>query len=163
MKIDARLSARSRMDSTTTVRDHARRRSRRDCRRLPFAGRQGRRINRPHQIPRRRIHAWRRRRDSFHLSRRVTRDCVRFPQGRGRIWKRYQIRCTSTRAPPIPQNAKTSRIFVRGHSKASAMRSHESGAQPDVGEARVHPTAGAHRVGARKFLIAITSFSHHDG
>jgi glutamate formiminotransferase / formiminotetrahydrofolate cyclodeaminase len=75
------------------------------------------------------------------------------------IWKRYQIPVylyEAAAATPERQNLENIRRGqfegIRAEIATNAAR------KPDFGEARVHPTAGATVVGARKFLIAYNVF-----
>jgi formiminotetrahydrofolate cyclodeaminase len=75
------------------------------------------------------------------------------------IWKRYQIPVylyEAAAATPERQNLENIRRGqfegIRAEIATNAAR------RPDFGEARVHPTAGATVVGARKFLIAYNVF-----
>ncbi len=87
-------------------------------------------------------------------------DCVAMARHVGEeIWKRYQIpvylyEAAATR--PERQNLENIRRGqfegIRGEIATNAAR------RPDFGEARLHPTAGATVVGARKFLIAYNVF-----
>jgi glutamate formiminotransferase len=87
-------------------------------------------------------------------------DCVAMARHVGEeIWKRYQIpvylyEAAATR--PERQNLENIRRGqfegIRAEIATNAAR------KPDFGEARVHPTAGATVVGARKFLIAYNVF-----
>ena len=75
------------------------------------------------------------------------------------IWKRYQIPVylyESAAATPERQNLENIR---RGQFEGiRADIATNPARRPDFGEARVHPTAGATVVGARKFLIAYNVF-----
>src|ERR1051326_8145697 len=87
-------------------------------------------------------------------------DCVAIARHVGEeIWKRYQIpvylyEAAATR--PERQNLENIRRGqfegIRDEITTNPAR------QPDFGEARLHPTAGATVVGARKFLIAYNVF-----
>ncbi len=87
-------------------------------------------------------------------------DCVAMARHAGeQIWKRYQIPVylyESAAATPERQNLENIRRGqfegIRAEIATNAAR------HPDFGEARVHPTAGATVVGARKFLIAYNVF-----
>jgi formiminotetrahydrofolate cyclodeaminase len=77
----------------------------------------------------------------------------------GEIWKRYQIPVylyEAAATTPERQNLENIRRGqfegIRAEIATNAAR------KPDFGEARVHPTAGATVVGARKFLIAYNVF-----
>jgi glutamate formiminotransferase / formiminotetrahydrofolate cyclodeaminase len=87
-------------------------------------------------------------------------DCVAMARHVGQeIWKRYQIPVylyEAAAATPERQNLENIRRGqfegIREEIATNAAR------KPDFGEARVHPTAGATVVGARKFLIAYNVF-----
>jgi glutamate formiminotransferase/formiminotetrahydrofolate cyclodeaminase len=87
-------------------------------------------------------------------------DCVAMARHvGGEIWKRFQIPVylyEAAAATPERQNLENIRRGqfegIRAEIAANAAR------KPDFGEARVHPTAGATVVGARKFLIAYNVF-----
>jgi glutamate formiminotransferase/formiminotetrahydrofolate cyclodeaminase len=87
-------------------------------------------------------------------------DCVVMARHVGeQIWKRYQIPVylyESAAATPERQNLENIR---RGQFEGiRADIATNPARHPDFGEARVHPTAGATVVGARKFLIAYNVF-----
>lgn len=87
-------------------------------------------------------------------------DCVAMARHVGEeIWKRYQIPVylyESAAATPERQNLENIR---RGQFEGiRAEIATNPARRPDFGEARVHPTAGATVVGARKFLIAYNVF-----
>ncbi len=87
-------------------------------------------------------------------------DCVTMARHVGEeIWKRYQIPVylyEAAATTPERQNLENIRRGqfegIRAEIATNAAR------KPDFGEARVHPTAGATVVGARKFLIAYNVF-----
>jgi glutamate formiminotransferase len=87
-------------------------------------------------------------------------DCVTMARHVGeQIWKRYQIPVylyEAAATTPERQNLENIRRGqfegIRGEIASNPAR------KPDFGEARVHPTAGATVVGARKFLIAYNIF-----
>src|SRR5438477_7573419 len=87
-------------------------------------------------------------------------DCVAMARHVGeQIWKRYQIPVylyEAAAASPERQNLENIRRGqfegIRSEIATNPVR------KPDFGEARVHPTAGATVVGARKFLIAYNVF-----
>jgi glutamate formiminotransferase/formiminotetrahydrofolate cyclodeaminase len=87
-------------------------------------------------------------------------DCVAMARHVGEeIWKRFQIPVylyEAAAATPERQNLENIRRGqfegIRAEIATNAAR------RPDYGEARVHPTAGATVVGARKFLIAYNVF-----
>src|SRR5260221_3598644 len=87
-------------------------------------------------------------------------DCVAMAKHVGEeIWKRFQIPVylyEAAAASPERQNLEYIRRGqfegIRAEIATNAAR------RPDFGEARLHPTAGATVVGARKFLIAYNIF-----
>src|SRR5882757_2093178 len=87
-------------------------------------------------------------------------DCVAMAQHvGGEIWKRFQIPVylyEAAAATPERQNLENIRRGqfegIRAEIATNAAR------KPDFGQLRVHPTAGATVVGARKFLIAYNVF-----
>src|ERR1700682_2272799 len=87
-------------------------------------------------------------------------DCVAMARHVGaEIWKRFQIPVylyEAAAATPERQNLENIRRGqfegIRDEVKTNPAR------RPDFGEARVHPTAGATVVGARKFLVAYNVF-----
>jgi glutamate formiminotransferase / formiminotetrahydrofolate cyclodeaminase len=87
-------------------------------------------------------------------------DCVAMARDTGeQIWKRYQIPVylyEAAAASPERQNLENIRRGqfegIRDDIATNPAR------KPDFGEARLHPTAGACAVGARKFLIAYNIF-----
>src|SRR2546422_2813645 len=87
-------------------------------------------------------------------------DCVTMARHVGeQIWKRYQIPVylyEAAASTPERQNLENIR---RGQFEGiRAEIASNPARKPDFGEARVHPTAGATVVGARKFLIAYNVF-----
>jgi glutamate formiminotransferase/formiminotetrahydrofolate cyclodeaminase len=87
-------------------------------------------------------------------------DCVAMARHVGEeIWKRYEIPVylyEAAAATPERQNLENIR---RGQFEGiRAEIATNPARKPDFGEARVHPTAGATVVGARKFLIAYNVF-----
>src|SRR5579863_2379906 len=87
-------------------------------------------------------------------------DCVAMARHVGaEIWKRYRIPVylyEAAAATPERQNLENIR---RGQFEGiRAEIATNPARKPDFGEARVHPTAGATVVGARKFLIAYNVF-----
>jgi glutamate formiminotransferase/formiminotetrahydrofolate cyclodeaminase len=87
-------------------------------------------------------------------------DCVAMSRHVGEeIWKRYQIPVylyESAATTPERQNLENIR---RGQFEGiRAEIATNPARRPDFGECRVHPTAGATAVGARKFLIAYNVF-----
>ena len=87
-------------------------------------------------------------------------DCVAMARHVGeQIWKRYQIPGILPKLRPLRLSAEPRRTSAVDSSKGSATKSRPIPARrPDFGELRVHPTAGATVVGARKFLIAYNVF-----
>src|SRR6202163_3868434 len=87
-------------------------------------------------------------------------DCVAMARHVGeQIWKRFQIPVylyESAATSPERQNVENIRRGqfegIRAEIATNAAR------KPDIGEAKLHPTAGATVVGARKFLIAYNVF-----
>ena len=87
-------------------------------------------------------------------------DCVAMARHVGEeVWKRFQIPVylyEAAAATPERQNLENIRRGqfegIRAEIGTNAAR------KPDFGEARMHPTAGATVVGARKFLIAYNVF-----
>src|SRR6476646_7210192 len=87
-------------------------------------------------------------------------DCVTIAKNvAAEIWKRYEVPVylyEAAAATPERQNLENIRRGqfegIRAEIATNASR------RPDFGEARVHPTAGATVVGARKFLIAYNVF-----
>ena len=87
-------------------------------------------------------------------------DCVAMARHTGeQIWKRFQIPVylyEAAAVSPERQNLENIRRGqfegIRGEIATNPAR------KPDFGEARLHPTAGACVVGARKFLIAYNIF-----
>src|SRR6202451_752620 len=87
-------------------------------------------------------------------------DCVAMARHVGEeIWKRYQIPVylyEAAAATPERQNLENIR---RGQFEGiRAEIATNTARKPDFGEAKLHPTAGATVVGARKFLIAYNVF-----
>ncbi len=87
-------------------------------------------------------------------------DCVAMAKHVGaEIWKRYQIPVylyEAAAATPERQNLENIR---RGQFEGiRAEIATNPARKPDFGEARLHPTAGATVVGARKFLVAYNVF-----
>lgn len=87
-------------------------------------------------------------------------DCIAMARYAGaEIWKRYQIPVylyEAAASSPERQNLENIR-----HGQFEAIRDEiatNPARKPDFGESRVHPTAGACVVGARKFLIAYNIF-----
>ncbi len=83
-------------------------------------------------------------------------DCVALARRAGNeIWKRYRIPVYFYEAAAMRPERVNLENIRRGQFeglRADMKRSHDR--QPDIGEPKVHPTAGATVVGARKFLIA---------
>jgi len=87
-------------------------------------------------------------------------DCVAMANYVGEeIWKRYQIPVYLYEAAArIPERQGLENIRRGQFEGIRAEIATNAGRRPDIGEARVHPTAGATVVGARKFLIAYNVF-----
>ena len=87
-------------------------------------------------------------------------DCVTMARHVGeQIWKRYQIPVYLYEAAATTPERQNLENIRRG--QFEGIRAEIAGnpaRKPDFGEARVHPTAGATVVGARKFLIAYNIF-----
>jgi len=83
-------------------------------------------------------------------------DCVAMANHVGdQIWKRYQIPVYLYEAAArIPERQGLENIRRGQFEGIRAEIATNPARRPDIGEARVHPTAGATVVGARKFLIA---------
>jgi glutamate formiminotransferase / formiminotetrahydrofolate cyclodeaminase len=83
-------------------------------------------------------------------------DCVVMANHVGEeIWKRYQIPVYLYEAAArIPERQGLENIRRGQFEGIRAEIATNPARRPDIGEARVHPTAGATVVGARKFLIA---------
>ena len=83
-------------------------------------------------------------------------DCVSIAHQAGReIWERYRIPIYFYEAAAIRPEYKDLANVRRG--RFEGLRDavlHDLARAPDVGEPRLHPSAGATAVGARKFLIA---------
>src|SRR5690348_5571154 len=87
-------------------------------------------------------------------------DCVAMARHVGEeIWKRYQIPVYLYEAAATTPERQNLENIRRGQFEAIREEIATNPARkPDFGEARVHPTAGATVVGARKFLIAYNVF-----
>src|SRR3954454_23857010 len=87
-------------------------------------------------------------------------DCVQISRKVGEeIWKRYQIPVYFYEAAAqIPERQNLENIRRGQFEGIRAEIATNPARKPDVGEARVHPTARATVVGARKFLIAYNVF-----
>src|SRR2546428_209330 len=87
-------------------------------------------------------------------------DCVTMARHVGeQIWKRYQIPVYLYEAAATTPERQNLENIRRGQFEGIRVEIASSPARkPDFGEARVHPTAGATVVGARKFLIAYNIF-----
>lgn len=87
-------------------------------------------------------------------------DCVQIARYVGQeIWKRYQIPIYFYEAAALSPERQNLENIRRGQFEGIRNEIATNPARkPDVGEARVHPTAGATVVGARKFLIAYNVF-----
>jgi glutamate formiminotransferase / formiminotetrahydrofolate cyclodeaminase len=87
-------------------------------------------------------------------------DCVAMARHVGEeIWKRYQIPVYLYEAAAVTPERQNLENIRRGQFEGIRTEIATNAARkPDFGEARVHPTAGATVVGARKFLIAYNVF-----
>src|ERR1700755_671562 len=87
-------------------------------------------------------------------------DCVAMARHVGeQIWKRYQIPVyLYEAAATLPERQNLEKIRSGPFEGIRADIATNPARKPDFGEARVHPTAGATVVGARKFLIAYNVF-----
>jgi len=87
-------------------------------------------------------------------------DCVAIANHVGEeIWKRYQIPVyLYESAARIPERQGLENIRRGQFEGIRAEIATNPARRPDIGEPRVHPTAGATVVGARKFLIAYNVF-----
>jgi glutamate formiminotransferase / formiminotetrahydrofolate cyclodeaminase len=87
-------------------------------------------------------------------------DCVTIARHVGeQIWKRYQIPVYLYEAAATSPERQNLENIRRGQFEGiRAEIASNPARKPDFGEARVHPTAGATVVGARKFLIAYNIF-----
>ena len=87
-------------------------------------------------------------------------DCVTMARLAGeQIWKRYQIPVYLYEAAATSPERQNLENIRRGQFEGiRAEIASNPARKPDFGEARVHPTAGATVVGARKFLIAYNIF-----
>src|SRR3954463_9333402 len=87
-------------------------------------------------------------------------DCVAISRKVGEeIWKRYQIPVYFYEAAAqIPERQNLENIRRGQFEGIRAEIATHPARKPDVGDARVHPTAGATVVGARKFLVAYNVF-----
>jgi len=87
-------------------------------------------------------------------------DCVAIANRVGEeIWKRYQIPVyLYESAARIPERQGLENIRRGQFEGIRAEIATNPARRPDIGEPRVHPTAGATVVGARKFLIAYNVF-----
>ena len=87
-------------------------------------------------------------------------DCVTMARHVGeQIWKRYQIPVYLYEAAATTPERQNLENIRRGQFEGiRAQIASNPARKPDFGEARVHPTAGATVVGARKFLIAYNIF-----
>jgi len=87
-------------------------------------------------------------------------DCVAMARHVGeQIWKRYQIPVYLYEAAAASEERRNLENIRRGQFEGIRDEIATNPARkPDFGEARVHPTAGATVVGARKFLIAYNIF-----
>jgi glutamate formiminotransferase len=87
-------------------------------------------------------------------------DCVQIARHVGQeIWKRYQIPIYYYEAAALTPERQNLENIRRGQFEGIRAEIETNPARkPDVGDPRVHPTAGATVVGARKFLIAYNVF-----
>src|SRR5271155_4272450 len=86
-------------------------------------------------------------------------DCVAMARHVGEeIWKRFQIPVYLYEAAVAPERQNLENIRRGQFEGIRAEIATNAARRPDFGEARVHPTAGATVVGARKFLIAYNVF-----
>src|SRR5213083_1556557 len=87
-------------------------------------------------------------------------DCVTMARHVGeQIWKRHQIPVYLYEAAATSPERQNLENIRRGQFEGIRAESASNPARkPDFGEARVHPTAGATVVGARKFLVAYNVF-----
>src|SRR5208282_1759812 len=87
-------------------------------------------------------------------------DCVAMARHVGaEIWKRYQIPVYLYEAAATTPERQNLENIRRGQFEGiRAEIATNPARKPDFGESRVHPTAGATVVGARKFLIAYNVF-----
>src|SRR3954465_179279 len=87
-------------------------------------------------------------------------DCVAISRKVGEeIWKRFQIPVYFYEAAAqIPERQNLENIRRGQFEGIRAEIATNPSRKPDVGEARVHPSAGATVVGARKFLVAYNVF-----
>lgn len=87
-------------------------------------------------------------------------DCVAMARNvGGQIWKRYQIPVYLYEAAATSPERQNLENIRRGQFEGiRADIATNPARMPDFGEARVHPTAGATVVGARKFLVAYNVF-----
>jgi glutamate formiminotransferase len=91
-------------------------------------------------------------------------DCVAMAHHVGEeIWKRYQIPVyLYESAARTPERQGLENIRRGQFEGVRAEIASNPARRPDIGEPRVHPTAGATAVGARKFLIAYNVFLNTD-
>jgi glutamate formiminotransferase/formiminotetrahydrofolate cyclodeaminase len=87
-------------------------------------------------------------------------DCVAMARHVGEeIWKRYQIPVYLYEAAAVSPERQNLENIRRGQFEGiRAEIATNPARKPDFGELRVHPTAGATVVGARKFLVAYNVF-----
>jgi glutamate formiminotransferase / formiminotetrahydrofolate cyclodeaminase len=90
----------------------------------------------------------------------TTEDCVAMARNVGeQIWTRYQIPVyLYEAAATLPERQNLENIRRGQFEGIRADIATNPARKPDFGEARVHPTAGATVVGARKFLVAYNVF-----
>ena len=92
-------------------------------------------------------------------------DCVAMARNVGeQIWKRYQIPVYLYEAAATSPERQNLENIRRGQFEGiRADIATNPARKPDFGEARVHPTAGATVVGARKVSDRLQRFSQHPG
>ncbi|HTZ72446.1 MAG TPA: glutamate formimidoyltransferase [Candidatus Aquilonibacter sp.] len=83
-------------------------------------------------------------------------DCAALAHAAGReIWQRYRIPVYFYEAAAIrPERESLANVRKGGFEGLREAIQSDPGRTPDIGEPRLHPSAGAVAVGARKFLIA---------
>ena len=83
-------------------------------------------------------------------------DCAALARTAGReIWQRYKIPIYFYEAAATrPERANLATVRKGGFEALREAAQHDPNRVPDIGKPRLHPSAGAVAVGARKFLIA---------
>jgi len=83
-------------------------------------------------------------------------ECVRLAEWAGEeIWRRFQVPVYLYEAAARRADRRGLEVIRRGQFEALLAEAESNpDRRPDIGEARLHPSAGATVVGARKFLIA---------